>query len=57
LKEQNNGDRRGLAIHHGVTHVQKRRHGVAMYVDHLQVGQTVDASHAQAHDAQYERER
>jgi len=36
--------------------VQKRRDGVAMNIDHLQIGQTVDATHAQSHDAQYEGE-
>jgi len=38
------------------THVQKGRDGVAVNVDHLQVGETVDAAHAQPHDAEYEGE-
>ena len=38
------------------THVQKGRNGVAVNVDHLQIGEAVDASHAESHDAEDERE-
>ena len=39
-------------ISYAITYVQKRRDGIAMNVNHLQIRQTVNATHTQSHNAQ-----
>ena len=36
--------------------MQERRDGIAMYIDHLQVSETVNAAHTQSHHAEDERQ-